>query len=503
VWGSERRAHCRYSGAEMSFTRRSFLLGAGGGLSLLVLTACTDGEPTPAPTTDSPDPTAGPVPQPVGIERSGWSSESFARGSHSFVPAGGSPDSRAALAAPLIDRVFFAGEATSVERAATVVGAQRSGTRVASEVSAAADTGERIAIIGAGVAGAEAARLLNLYGFDVVVLEAQDRVGGRIHSLDGGDWPVAPQLGAWSLAPTADAEILTELQRLDIATAPITDALYRAAGSVPPITDAADSSDAPAITENTVGAAALATAIQWAAQQIADPSLQLALDESGATETASGQSIDGLDGAQLLGQQLAALAATTGAAASDLSGWYGSGATAGDATALEERVAVVGNLAQVIETALDGIETFLSTPIVGISYSDDGVSLRLATGESLTVDRAVVTVPLGVLQNDVIEFDPLLPFGHRGAIADLGFGTVNTVWLRFDEPFWTTDAAVWNVVGSDVEISVWYNLQAIAGEPILVGVVGGAAAVRIEELSDDELVDVALASLAPFAGPAA
>jgi monoamine oxidase len=472
----------------MSFTRRSFLLGAGGGLSLLALTACTNDTPTPVPPTGTADPTPQAVPRPEGIERSGWSSDSFARGSHSFVPAGGNPDSRLALAVPLIDRVFFAGEATSLDRAATVVGAQRSGARVAGEVSAAAESGERIAVIGAGVAGAEAARLLNMYGYDVVVLEAQDRVGGRIHTLSSDDWPIAPQLGAWSFATTADAEFLSELERLDIATAPIDGAVYRAAGTP------AD----PAITENTVGTAAIATAVEWAVQQVTDPSLQVALDESGATDAASGQSIDDLDGTQLLGQHLAALATVSGAAASDLSTWYGVPDPAAATDETQERVAVVGDLAQFFDTALDGVETFLSTPIVGIAYSDDGVSLRLGTGESLSVDRVVVTVPLGVLQNDVIEFDPLLPFGHRSALADLGFGTVNSVWLRFDEPFWTTDAAVWNIVGSDTEISTWFNLQAITGEPILVGVVGGAAALRIEELSDDELVDVALASLAPF-----
>ena len=489
----------------MSFSRRSFLLGAGGGLSLLALTACTDGTPTPVPTTGTADPTPQAVPRPAGIERSGWSRDSFSLGSHSFVPAGGNPDSRVALAVPLIDRVFFAGEATSVDRAATVVGAQRSGTRVAGEVSAAGETGERIAVIGAGVAGVEAARLLNVYGFDVVVLEAQDRVGGRIYSLTADDWPVPAQLGAWSFATTADAEFLSELDRLTIDTAPIEGALYRAADATASDADSDDASADPAddIIENTVGIAALATAVEWATQQVTDPSLQLALDESGATDAASGQSIDDLDGTQLLGQHLAALAATTGAAASDLSSWYGVPATSTDpedtTDAPPERVAVVGDLAQVIDTALEGVETFLSTSVVGIAYSDDGVSLRLGTGESLSVDRVVVTVPLGVLQNDVIEFEPLLPFGHRSALADLGFGTVNSVWLRFDEPFWSTDAAIWNVIGTDTEISTWYNLQAITGEPILVGVVGGAAALRIEELSDDELVDVALASLAPFA----
>ena len=36
-----------------------------------------------------------------------------------------------------------------------------------------------VIVIGAGVSGLSAARLLHQNGFDVLVLEAQDRVGGR------------------------------------------------------------------------------------------------------------------------------------------------------------------------------------------------------------------------------------------------------------------------------------------------------------------------------------
>ena|SRR2546425_12984645 len=40
-----------------------------------------------------------------------------------------------------------------------------------------------VAIIGAGMAGLSAARDLARVGLDVVVLEARDRVGGRIHTV--------------------------------------------------------------------------------------------------------------------------------------------------------------------------------------------------------------------------------------------------------------------------------------------------------------------------------
>ena len=86
-----------------------------------------------------------------------------------------------------------------------------------------------------------------------------------------------------------------------------------------------------------------------------------------------------------------------------------------------------------------------------------------------------------------------------GVPRALGMGTIDTVWLRFDEPFWSTDAVVWNLVGTDDDVTLWYNLEPLTGEPILVGIVGGEAALRTEELNDQEFIDSLLLTLVPFA----
>ncbi len=63
-----------------------------------------------------------------------WQKDPFARGAYSYVKVGGDAAHRA-LAAPLQDTLFFAGEATDLEgEAATVTGAIRSGERAAREL---------------------------------------------------------------------------------------------------------------------------------------------------------------------------------------------------------------------------------------------------------------------------------------------------------------------------------------------------------------------------------
>ncbi|PPG93537.1 FAD-dependent oxidoreductase [Rathayibacter rathayi] len=95
---------------------------------------------------------------------------------------------------------------------------------------------------------------------------------------------------------------------------------------------------------------------------------------------------------------------------------------------------------------------------------------------------------------------PPLPFAQRAAVAALGSGIVETLWLRFETAFWDADAAVrWSLVGSEAGITEWLNLQPSTGEAVLVGLVGADQARSLQELSDDELVTLARTALEPFA----
>ena len=417
--------------------------------------------------------------------RSAWSSDQFSRGSTSFLAVGSSQRHREDLRQPVLDRVFFAGEATADADAGTVRGARASGTRAANEIAKVMGAGDKVAIVGAGAAGAEAARSLAALGVEVVVIEARDRTGGRIHSVPAEEGTAATELGAWLLDDAADSGVIVALDRLGIATSPIEEGTLIRAASVA-------SAEEPT-TPYPIGPDAVGSAVAWAADQPSDVSLADALDESGARESAADTTVDELPGAELLDGYLRSLAVVSGAEASALSAWYAPPLDGGP------RLAVTGTFSTLVDDALGDTQLFLSTVVLGVSYSDEGVSLRLGGGESLTVDRVLLTVPLGVLKNNDIEFEPVLPFGHRAAISALGMGSAETVWLTFDEPFWATEATNWSLIGTDDAITTWVNLEPVTGKPVLVGLVGGDVAAELAELDDDELLDRVLDGLRPFA----
>ena len=75
------------------------------------------------------------VPEPIGVQTSAWSTDPWARGSYSYLGVGSEPGDYAALAQPVAELIFFAGEATDPEYHSTVHGAVLSGRRAAAECS--------------------------------------------------------------------------------------------------------------------------------------------------------------------------------------------------------------------------------------------------------------------------------------------------------------------------------------------------------------------------------
>ena len=481
--------------------RRAFLAAALSGAAL-TLAACTDGRPdptgSPGPTgtpTPSPTSTPGGVPQPVAFRRSRWTADPFVRGAYSFDGVGTTDDLRTALGEPVEGRLVIAGEATSATAPGTVHGAYNEGLRAGRVIAELAEEGDRVAVIGAGIAGLAAARTLADRGIDVVVIEASDRLGGRLHSVDDDDFAGPVELGSPFVSDLATMRSV--LRRAAVPTRRFT-----------PVLEARTPNGANLGTPPPTGTAAIAAAHEWALAQPSDVSLTTALVDSGVVPLPREADDLGLTPTDWLRHALSTgIEPATGATATRLSAqrldlgrvWRPTGQ-------------VTGGWSGLLETLADGVDIAGASVVTDVVLDDRGVGLRLDSGESIRVQRAIVTASVGVLRTDTIAFDPPLPLRHQRAISLLGMGAVDLVWLRFDTPFWRseTDATpgplpgrgtpnVLTVVGETPTVAAWLDLGDDPRRPMLVGVLAAEHARRVAAIDDDdEALDVVLDALAPF-----
>lgn len=126
--------------------RRRFLRIAGVGSAAAVLVVCSPKRVATVPTTSGRNTS---VPNPTGAIVTRWRQDPFALRSYSFLSVDSIEGDRELLAAPVGDRLFFAGEATSSSNPATVHGALISGRDAAAQVADVAAPGASVAVIGA------------------------------------------------------------------------------------------------------------------------------------------------------------------------------------------------------------------------------------------------------------------------------------------------------------------------------------------------------------------
>jgi monoamine oxidase len=135
----------------------------------------------------------------------------------------------------------------------------------------------------------------------------------------------------------------------------------------------------------------------------------------------------------------------------------------------------------------------LKSAVTKIEYGADGVVAHVAGGERVRAKRALITVSTGVLAARKIAFDPPLPEWKQDAIAGLPMGLLNKVVLQFKTDIFGDSKAnswtMWDGPGSDNIAWVIKPLDA----PIAVAFYGAKQAVKFEK---DEAAAVAHAKQA-------
>lgn len=419
------------------------------------------------------------LPAPTGSLVTRWDTDRWSRGSYSALPVNVSPSVRRTLADAVIGRrIALAGEYASTQYPSTTTGAYLSGRYAVRRILDRTDARTAI-VIGAGMAGAAAAQALDATGVRVTVLEARDRVGGRIWS--DRTWGPPVELGAAWIHGTGGNPLVP---------------LARDAGLRLVPTDYDD-----AVVRDTVtGRPSAEAERRWTRldallEQLGDawPPRSLSVAQWLARQGWTTGRIDSWAAQVEVTQEYALNPSRLGVRATEEGATYRGG-----------DVLVADGYATIPEDLLSDIDVRLDSAVEAASATRDGVEVRLGSGRVLKADVAIVAVPLALLRAGLPAIDPW-PRPLRDAARRLVTGTFEKVVLRYEDQWWG-DHRVYGVVGGGVpgapagsaaslRWTEFYSLTDVLGFPALVGFSGGSAA-RSRPKSDAACVAEATAALA-------
>lgn len=337
----------------------------------------------------------------------------------------------------------------------------------------------KVIVIGAGIAGLAAARTLTDKNVDVIILEARNRIGGRIWTDSALGAPL--DLGA-SWIHGINGNPITELaKKFNAKTIPTIDDNG--------IVFHADGREMTAA--EFIKLERLYESIYEEVQEIGealeeDTSLQEIFDQVIAERNLSAEELRGLN---LYIQYETSL--EYAADPKDLSLWEWDS----DEEFSGQHVIFPQGYNQIANGLAQGLDIRLNTEAKAITYSQNGVEVETSAG-IFTSEKIVVTIPLGALKQADVKFEPPLPQSKQAAINRLAMGVLNKVYLKFPKIFWDAELENISYAGERAgEWAYWLNYAAYNGEPILLAFHGGDKGWALEEFSDDEIVASAMQTL--------
>jgi monoamine oxidase len=301
-------------------------------------------------------------------------------------------------------------------------------------------------VVGAGLSGLNAAFTAQEQGARVLVLEARNRIGGRIHTLD--HLPGRPEAGANTFSD-GYGSALSAAVAAGVTMDDITPMLRRSAPAGLVINGEPIARDAwaghaanplPAAFRQYLPAEAGVRAMQ-SHPIVRNPDAWI----DPADPTPDGSVAAWLSAQEFSPQAIALAWDTTpayGNSAAEASalhigfiqGWLNKQREMGST-----QYAVAGGNQRLPE----GLAAKLAEPVRlnqtvrRVSQTAAGVAVTTASGTTITARRLIVSAPLPALRN--IAFEPPLPPLQAEAVASLGYQAISMIFLDARTPFWLND----------------------------------------------------------------
>lgn len=343
-----------------------------------------------------------------------------------------------------------------------------------------------VIVIGAGMSGLAAAKDLQSKGKKVILLEAQNAIGGR--TVTDRSLGVPLDLGASWIHGVNKNPIAAIASTLNLATSPTNyDAIQRYDYDGREITDTEDT----LLDKNYNMLMAGVRKAQRTAKQ--DQSLGVTINSINATKTYTPfeqRAIQYSVNTEIEHEYTADVSVMS------LKYWDQDSAFGG------QDVLITQGYDQITSYLASGLDIRLSTIVTEINYAKTTVSVVTSNG-TYTAPKVIITTPLGVLKKGVIKFTPSLPSSYTSAISRLGMGLLNKLYLRFPYKFWNNQEQLLGYIGLEKgRWAEWYDLQHVTNQPILLGFNAASFAATAEAYTDQQTVASAMSVLRTIYGAA-